>query len=51
VSKDGIEIGFNMGSASSGKQSTKYAWVTAPYTFDEIKSSVADTAFWKELDR
>jgi hypothetical protein len=51
VSKDGIEIGFNMGSASSGKQNTKYAWVTAPYTFDEIKSSVADTAFWKGLDR
>ena len=51
VSKDGIEIGFNMGSASSGKQSTKYAWVTAPYTFDEIKDSIVDQTFWKELER
>ena len=51
VDKDGIEIGFNMGSSSSGKQSAKYAWVTAPYTFDEIKDSIADQTFWKELDR
>ena len=51
VDKDGIEIGFNMGSSSSGKQSAKYAWVTAPYTFDEIKDSIADQTFWQELDR
>lgn len=51
VDKKGIEIGFNFQNADSGNEKSKYVWVTAPYRFDEIKSSIKDSTFWNELKR
>lgn len=51
VDEEGMEIGFNMNVSDSAKNTQKYAWVTAPYDFDEIEPYIADQGFFQEVHR
>lgn len=47
LDKNGIEIGYDFNYKSDDPNDLKFAWVTAPFTFDEIKEYAADNDFWK----
>jgi hypothetical protein len=47
VDKDGVEIGYDLNYVSGDPADLKFAWVTAPFTFEEIKPYQKDKEFWK----
>lgn len=47
LDKDGIEIGFDLNYTADDPNNLKYAWVTAPFTFEEIEEYAGDSDFWK----
>lgn len=47
LDKNGIEIGYDFNYKPDDPNNSKFAWVTAPFTFDEIKEYAADNDFWK----
>ena len=46
---DGIEIGFDLNYASDDENNKGYVWVTAPFSFDEMKEYGAGSDLWKNL--
>lgn len=50
VDKDGVEIGYDLNYVSGDPASLNFAWVTAPFSFEEIKSYEKDKEFWKFFD-
>lgn len=46
VDKDGIEIGYDLNYVSGDPADLNFAWVTAPFTFEEIKPYQKDKKFW-----
>lgn len=49
VDRDGIEIGYDLNYTQDDSHDLGYAWVTAPFDFDEIKDYRTDSAFWKSI--
>lgn len=47
VDKDGVEIGYDLNYVSGDPADLKFVWVTAPFTFEEIKPYQKDKEFWK----
>lgn len=43
---DGIEIGFDLNYEEEASGSSRYIWVTAPFSFEEIKEYASDSDFW-----
>lgn len=50
VDKDGVEIGYDLNYMSGDPDDLKFVWVTAPFTFEEIKPYQKDERFWKFFD-
>lgn len=46
VSETGIEIGYSLDYASGDQNDKGYAWVTAPFMFEEIAVHEKDGEFW-----
>lgn len=46
---DGIEIGFDLNYEEGDSNDLGYVWVTAPFTFDEIREYATASEFWKEI--
>lgn len=46
VDKDGVEIGYDLNYVSGDPADLKFVWVTAPFTFEEIKPYQKDKQFW-----
>lgn len=49
VDQDGVEIGLSFRYSSDQKTEASYAWVTAPFDFDEILPFASDSSFWSTL--
>ena len=49
VDADGLEIGFSFKYPKGDVNDLGYAWVTAPFTTDELKAHKTDSTFWKEI--
>lgn len=47
VDEEGIEIGYDLNYVSGDPADLGYVWVTAPFTFEEIKPYQKDMEFWK----
>lgn len=47
VDKEGIEIGYDLNYVSGDPADLGYEWVTAPFTFEEMKPYQKDKEFWK----
>ena len=47
VDKDGVEIGYDLNYVNGDPADLKFVWVTAPFTFEEIKPYQKDMEFWK----
>ncbi len=50
VDEDGIEIGFSLRYKEGDENDLGYGWVTAPFTFSEIKPYETDNALWQSLE-
>lgn len=50
VDKDGVEIGYDLNYVSGDPANLNFAWVTAPFSFEEIKPYQKDKEFWKFFD-
>lgn len=50
VDKYGIEIGYDLNYVSGDPANLGYVWVTAPFTFEEIKPYRKNQDFWKFFD-
>lgn len=46
VDEDGIEIGFDLNYDEDGEKLSSYAWVTGPFSYDEIEKYQKDSDFW-----
>ncbi len=46
VDREGIEIGYDLNYMSGDPSDLGYVWVTAPFTFEEIKPYQKDKEFW-----
>lgn len=46
MDKDGIEIGYDLNYEDGDPADLGYAWVTAPFSFDEIREYESDPEFW-----
>lgn len=46
---DGIEIGFDLNYEDGDSNDLGYVWVTAPFTFEEIREYATGSQFWKEI--
>lgn len=47
LDEKGIEIGYDLNYKSDDPNDLKFAWVTAPFTFEEIEEYAANNDFWK----
>ncbi|MCI8321236.1 MAG: GNAT family N-acetyltransferase [Dorea sp.] len=50
VDKDGVEIGYDLNYVSGDPADLNFVWVTAPFTFEEIKPYQKDKEFWGFFD-
>lgn len=50
VDKNGVEIGYDLNYVPGDPADLKFAWVTAPFTFKEIKPYQKDKEFWEFFD-
>lgn len=50
VDKDGVEIGYDLNYVAGDPADLRFAWVTAPFTFDEIQPYQKDEQFWRFFD-
>lgn len=50
VDKDGVEIGYDLNYVPGDPADLKFVWVTAPFTFKEIKPYQKDKNFWQFFD-
>lgn len=50
VDKDGIEIGLSFHYPADSRDNKGYAWVTAPFDFDETGSFRTDSSFWSLIE-
>lgn len=50
VDKDGVEIGYDLNYVPGDPADLKFVWVTAPFTFEEIKPYQKDKNFWQFFD-
>lgn len=46
VSENGIEIGYSLDYEAGDDNDLGYAWVTAPFSFEEIQEYKTDSVFW-----
>ena len=47
LDRDGIEIGLNFNYPPEDPHDLGYSWVTAPFSYKEIKQYISDKEFWK----
>lgn len=50
VDKDGIEVGYDFNFDADSGQTGAYAWVTAPFSFEETKKYRSDSSMWEMID-
>ena len=48
--KEGIEIGFTFDYEAGDENDAGFAWVTAPFTYEEIKKFTTDSSIWHEMN-
>lgn len=49
LDRDGIEIGLNFNYPPEDPHDLGYSWVTAPFSYKEIKQYISDKEFWNLL--
>lgn len=49
LDRDGIEIGLNFNYPPEDSHDLGYSWVTAPFSYKEIKQYISDQEFWNLL--
>jgi hypothetical protein len=48
--KDGVEIGFAFDYEEGDENDAGYSWVTAPFSYKEIKKYTTDLPIWNEFN-
>ena len=51
VSADQIEIGFDFNYPADSLDDSGYAWVTAPFEQQDLKTYATDSSFWKVIEK
>lgn len=50
VDADGIEIGLSFRYTETTEANTNFAWVTAPFTLEDLAPYQTDSGFWRQLE-
>lgn len=51
MDSEGVEIGLDLKYPAGAKSDLGYAWVTAPFSLNDISKFQTDSDFWKKIER